>query len=161
VLTPSKQLLRHREVGWRGSWTANHCTEVHISSHLRPGVVGKWAGCHEARHCQDQHQVHVAAVVESYAPYLGRSVKSVESRIDMCRRRRHFLYRSQQTRSTQSQKGVEEEAERHELRQREERLRIPRVVQSAMEPGNTKLVVHTPMPNRNADQVFQRNSVWT
>jgi len=62
VLTPSKQQLRHREVGWERSWTAKHCTDEQ-KSRRRQGEVDKLTANSEVRHHQQRRSVNVAGVV--------------------------------------------------------------------------------------------------
>lgn len=72
MITPSKQQLRHREVGWGGSWTAKLCTEEH-EAHMRHIDVGELARCSEARHCQ-QHRCVDATAVEGKLLFLSGEV---------------------------------------------------------------------------------------
>lgn len=86
MLTPSKQQLRHREVGWGGSWTAKHCTEVH-KSRRRQTEVGELAAESKARHRQQLRDVDVAAVVGKLLFLSGEICMSVTTCRDMRQRK--------------------------------------------------------------------------
>lgn len=70
--TLSKRQLRHREVGWEGSRTANCCTEAHESHEAKKGGVSV-RGNVKSYLVKKPYLVYVAGVARKYA-YLSREI---------------------------------------------------------------------------------------
>jgi hypothetical protein len=76
VLTPSKQQLRHCEVGWEGSWTAKLCTDEQ-KPRSRRTKVDELALDGEVRHHQEPCGVDVAGIERKSLFLFGEICSSV------------------------------------------------------------------------------------